>query len=268
MRLTVLFSLTPFLHEVLSEVLPRQSSNQSLNPNIAYIDAELTYLIPQPFRSNLTEDFVQSEASNSTVQAVFNEAQAAPFVSFSEEFNDLLGPNARLLDAIPINTTAPLGFAGEGGAWVPELNQVWLTSTLYAGDTSIWVFHLDDYSVSQPNFTAAPGYGNVLPLPNPGGLYYFNGSVYAMLNGNERDSSSMAAINVYTLEVTPVVNSYFGLEYPVFDDLAISYFETHEGLQTHIVSGNTSRIIFCGRFGSSSNCILSTSRLLHLHLLV
>ncbi|OAP57935.1 hypothetical protein AYL99_08673 [Fonsecaea erecta] len=203
------------------------------NENLASINPELTYLLPYPFEGNLTQDFIDGTSlGNSTVVSTLKSAQSSPFLSFDQEFEDLIG-NATL-NTLVANTSFPYTWAGEGGIWVPDLNQVWMTSTLYNGPTSLYVLFLENNTVIKPNFTAAPGYGLHLPLAGPAGGYYFNGTIYMALTGDEREPASLVAINPHSYEATPLVNSYFGLEMNPIDDVVVTYTNTSNGPQKHI----------------------------------
>lgn len=203
--------------------------------NVASLDAEYTYLLPLPFVGNLTQDFISGTSlSNQTVASSLSNAQGHPFISFSPEFDKLVG--SATLETIVANTSYPFSWAGEGGIWVPDLNQVWLTSTLYGGSTTIYILFLENNTVIEPDFTAIEGYGTNIPLANPAGGYYFDDKVYICLVGDEREPASLVSLDPHTYQVTPIVNSYFGLELPPVDDAVVTYTNTRNGFQEHIVS--------------------------------
>lgn len=201
----------------------------------ARVPAEYSYLLPLPFSGNLSLDFVGgTSVANEKVADDLSRAAKSPFISYSEEFDDLLG-DASLVTAIP-EAPFPFTWAGEAGIWVPDRNEVWCVSTLYGGPTSLYVIDLEKNTVSKPDLNPVGGLGTHVPLANPAGGYYFNGTVYVANVGDEREPSSVVAINPETNEVTTVLNSYFGLEFPPVDDLIVAYFNTTQGIRRHIVS--------------------------------
>lgn len=203
--------------------------------DIAQVDGEYAYLLPYPFEGNLTQTFVGgTSVENDTVLSSLTRAQASPFISYSEEFNAILSSGSPVL-AIP-EAPFPFTWAGEAGVWVPDRNEVWCVSTMYGGPTSLYIISLDDNTVTKPELQAADGYGIHLPLAGPAGGYYFDGTVYLALVGNEEEPGSLVAVDPETLIATPVVNSYFGLELPSIDDVVVAYTETSEGFQRHMVS--------------------------------
>lgn len=205
------------------------------NKELFRVEGEYTHLLPFPFSGNLTLGFTDgTDVSNDTVMSSLSVAQDAAFISYDDEFDQLIGSAS--LNTVVANTSLPYTWAGEAGIWVPDLNQVWMTSTLYGGKSTIYILDLENNTVIEPTFSAADGFGSFLPLANPAGGYYFNGTVYACIVGNEDYPSGVVAIDPRTLEATPVVNSYFGLELPPVDDVVVSYTTTSDGFQRHLVS--------------------------------
>lgn len=224
-------------------LLSEQASSAPAQKNITSIPGQYTYLLPQPYEANLTQDFISGTSlNNKTVAYSLSEAQSSPFVSFSQEFEDLIGTAS--LQTIVACTSFPFTWAGEAGIWVPDLNQVWFTSTLYGGPTSLYVLFLENNTVIKPEFLVAKGYSVRIPLANPAGGYYFDGTVYVCLTGDERESASLIGIDPYTYQVTPIVNSYFGLELPPIDDVVVAYTNTSAGFHKHFVS--PLRSVCCG----------------------
>lgn len=202
--------------------------------NAASVPAEYSYLLPMPFSGNLSLTFVGGTAvANETVANDLQQAAKSPFVSYSQEFDDLLG-SATLSEAVS-EAPFPFTWAGEAGIWVPDRNEVWCVSTLYGGPTKLYVIDLKRNTVSQPQLIPVGDYGTHVPLANPAGGYYFNGTVYLACVGDEREPGSLVAVNPETKEVTTIVNSYFGLELPSPDDLVVTWFNTSRGLQKHMV---------------------------------
>lgn len=222
-----------------SLLLNAQPSAANPNCKIAHVEGEYAYLLPLPFEGNLTQDFVGgTSVQNKTVASSLANAQTSPFVSYSKEFDDLLGA-ASLVAAVP-EAPFPFTWAGEAGVWVPDHDQVWFVSTLYGGPTALYILFLNNNTVIKPELRAAGGYGTHIPLANPAGGYYFNGTVYLALVGDEREPSSLVAVDPDTFVVTPLVNSYFGLELPPVDDVVVTYANTSQGVQRHIVSTHAS----------------------------
>lgn len=219
-----------------SLLLSASTSSPQSQSNIVSLDGEYTYLLPQPYTANLTQDFISGTSlDNKTVDSSFSRAQSSPFVSFSQEFEGLIGSAS--LQTIVTDTSFPFTWAGEAGVWVPDHNQVWFTSTLYGGPTSLYVLFLENNTVVRPDLVAAKSHSMHIPLANPTGGYYFNGTVYVCLTGDKREPASLVGIDPYTYQVTPVVNSYFGLELPPIDDVVVTYTKTIGGFQRHFVSG-------------------------------
>lgn len=205
------------------------------NPQLFRVEGELTHALPYPFFGNLTLGFAGGvDSDNDTVTSQLSSAQQAAFISYDDDFDDLIGSAS--LETIVANTSFPYTWAGEAGVWIPDLNQVWLTRTTYLGPSTVYILYLDNNTVVEPKFKAAEGYGSFLPLANPAGGYYFDGMVYMATTGNEELPAALIGINPYTWEATPLVNSYFGLELPAVDDVAVSWTNTSAGLQKHVVS--------------------------------
>ncbi|KAK1761623.1 hypothetical protein QBC33DRAFT_624179 [Phialemonium atrogriseum] len=236
---SVLSSFTMYPQKILKVVsaasllLNAQPSTANPNCKIAHVEGEYAYLLPLPFEGNLTQDFVGgTTVQNKTVAYGLANAQTSPFVSYSKEFDDLLGA-ASLVAAVP-EAPFPFTWAGEAGVWVPDHDQVWFVSTLYGGPTALYILFLNNNTVIKPELKATGGYGTHIPLANPAGGYYFNGTVYLALVGDEREPSSLVAVDPDTFVVTPLVNSYFGLELPPVDDVVVTYANTSQGVQRHI----------------------------------
>ncbi|CAF1150502.1 unnamed protein product [Rotaria magnacalcarata] len=118
-------------------------------------------------------------------QAELFVSRMASFISYSSEFNSLIGykPEIKLIASRPVSVP----FAHEGGAFVPTTNEVWFTA-------------------------------NQLPIQNtnpsiitPNGANYFDDSVYICSQGNQTTSGGIYAVNPTTLVSRLVVNSWFGL---------------------------------------------------------
>ncbi|KAL1898010.1 hypothetical protein Sste5346_003868 [Sporothrix stenoceras] len=209
---------------------PSSASPSRSNCNLTVLDSEYTHLLPLPFEGNLTRDFLDGTAlENQTVAAVLANAQKSAFVSYDDEFTRLIG--SATLDLIVPDAPFP---NGEAGIWVPDLNQVWFVTTLYGGPTKLYILFLENNTVVEPQLTATAGYGTHIPLANPAGGYYFNGTVYLALVGTDQEPASVVSVDPRTYVVRPVVNSYFGLELPPVDDLVVTYTNTSRGVEKHL----------------------------------
>lgn len=177
------------------------------NASIVSIPTEYTYLLPDGFDGNSNYTFVNgTTTSNSTINRLFASAKAAPFISYDQEFTDLVGPNPE----IKLIEERPEGhdFAYEMGVWVPERNSVWFTSSV-SGDRippALYELDLESNEISEvPTKTF---------VTNPNGGYYFEGKVYiATYPNNQSYSGGVVSVDVKTLEVETITNSYFGLRY-------------------------------------------------------
>jgi len=84
--------------------------------------------IPKGFQGIATEGFVETSVTDSSVQAIFEKARVAPFVSYDTEFESLVGSNA----SIKLVAESKAVFAREAGIWVPKRNEVWMSSSVTA----------------------------------------------------------------------------------------------------------------------------------------
>lgn len=209
------------------------ASTVAKDSGVLSIAGQDAYYLAPPFTSNITQGFVDgTTTSSATLSSAFADAQKIEFISYDPEFDAIVGRSPHAQRVANITN----GDAAEAGIWIPKLNQIWFSGTLAVGPTSIHILNLSDNSVITPPLKAAPGYENVLPLANPAGGYYFNGQYYLCLTGNERDPAGLVAIDPVTYMVTPVLNSYLGLEFPPLDDVSVAYTNTSNGTQTHIVN--------------------------------
>ncbi|KAI1269069.1 hypothetical protein F5Y18DRAFT_175702 [Xylariaceae sp. FL1019] len=192
------------------------------NPNLASLDAELTYLLPIPFTGNLTSDFVGStNVVNETVSGALYAAEKAPFVSYSDEFEDLVGNASIVVANHGMSLSGPVAY--EAGIWLPDHDEVWFTSSIRGGPTEIYIYSLENDTVFQPELKAAKGWEEYVPVPNPNGGYYFDGAVYFGVFGDETRPAGVVAVDPITYVVRPVVNSWFGLGFNSVDDVVVTY---------------------------------------------
>ena len=175
-----------------------------------FIPPELAYQLPQPYAGNISQNFIDTETSNSSANAIFAAARNATYYAFDQEFYSILGPSPSIRLVSP--TSAP--FAHEAGVWVPDHNQVWFTSDDTAPPQYYSILDLDTYTVTSPNNSLQHG-------PNPTGGDYYGGLVYFAALGNISTSSSPAVYSVdpVTFSTVTVLDTYFGVHLNSVDDL-------------------------------------------------
>jgi gluconolactonase len=197
---------------VVGSVVSSQGLNNGdvINGSITSIPYEYTYLLPS-FDGNIFYTFVNgTNTTDDSVNKLFQNATKAPFISYDDEFLELLGDNPQ----ITLVEKRDTDFAYEAGVWIPEKNTVWFTSAVSDGPPHFEVLNLTDNSVY--NVTTKGG-----PFQNPNGGYYFNGSVYfATIRDPGNYTGGVAKVDVNTLEAGLYVNSYFGLRFDDIDDIA------------------------------------------------
>ena len=99
-------------------------------------------------------------------------------------------------------------FAYEMGVWVPERNSVWFTSSVSGNRIPPALYELDLSTNAISEIKAKQ------TIINANGGYYYQGKVYiATYPDNQTYSGGVVAVDVKTLEVETVTNSYFGLRY-------------------------------------------------------
>ncbi|TID15374.1 calcium-dependent phosphotriesterase [Venturia nashicola] len=190
-------------------------SRQQANNLLVSIPQEWTYKLPPTFQGNFSTDFVRTNTTNRTVDSTLLRARSSPFISYSDEFQSLVG-GAQRFRLVSQNTS---DFAAEAGVWVPETNQVWFTSSLHEGFTYTRLLDLNTSTILTPNTS--------LPLPAPNGGYYFNGLVYITAIGTETLAGGIYSINPIpdatgTYQTEIVVNSYYGVRFNGADDVTWS----------------------------------------------
>ncbi|QDS75156.1 hypothetical protein FKW77_008172 [Venturia effusa] len=187
-------------------------SRQQANNLFVSIPQEWTYKLPSIFQGNVSLDLLRTNTTDSRIDATLLRARSSPFISFSDEFLSLVGGAQRF----NLVSQQPSNFAAEAGVWVPETNQVWFTSSLFAGYTYVQVLDLNTSKILVPNTS--------LPIPVANGGYYFNGLVYMTAIGNETLAGGIYSINPIpdvsgTYQTEIVVNSYYGLRLNGPDDV-------------------------------------------------
>jgi gluconolactonase len=169
--------------------------------DIVSIDPSLTYRILPDFEGNVTEGFIDTATSNSSVSSVFAAARNSTFISYSSEFLSILGPNPILQLVEQRNYS----FANEAGIWVPDRNEVWFTSSSIDDVTLISVLNLQTLEVYTPNTS--------IPIVNPNGGYSLNNIVYFAGDGNATVPPAIYAIDPSTGQSSIIINSYFGIPF-------------------------------------------------------
>lgn len=81
------------LFSVILAVLPFAATQSNLT---AAIPVEYTYLLPRPFNNSFTKPFVETNVSNSSVSSQLSTARKSSFISYSKEFDEILGPSPQI----------------------------------------------------------------------------------------------------------------------------------------------------------------------------
>jgi len=165
------------------------------------IDSTLTYCLLPEFQGNVTENFIDTSTTNVTTSNLFASAKNAVFISYDQEFLDIIGPNPSLKFIEQRNYS----FANEAGIWVPDRDEAWFTSSSINESTSISVLNLNTSKVHSLNTS--------IPIVNANGGYYFNGKVYFVADGNATVAPSVYAVDPQDGSTTVVINNYFGLRF-------------------------------------------------------
>ncbi|KAK4503302.1 hypothetical protein PRZ48_006730 [Zasmidium cellare] len=174
------------------------------NASIAHVPSEWLYLLPQPFDSAIQYGWLNSTTTgNSTINSVLANANNSRIVSYSDEFTDLVGPNPTWA-TIQSPPNDPYG-AYEGGAWIPETDEVWFgyNGSFYPYRNTITSFNLQNGTSRQ--VVTDP------PISYPYGMYYWprDGQVYVTEINTPTDPASVVAIDPITLKMEPVQDSLF-----------------------------------------------------------
>jgi gluconolactonase len=188
----LLYSLVAVLAFDGTTALPSENATVS-------IDSTLTYRLLPEFQGNVSENFIDTSTTNVTISNLFASAKNAVFISYDQEFLDIIGPNPSLKFIEQRNYS----FANEAGIWVPDREEVWFTSSSINESTSISVLNLNTSKVHSPNTS--------IPIVNANGGYYFNGKVYFVADGNATVAPSVYAVDPQDGSTTVVINNYFGL---------------------------------------------------------
>lgn len=200
--------------------------------SVVEIPYSWTYLLPDGFTGNINGSFINAtRTGDSTIDSTLRAATEAPFIAYDPEFYDIFGRGPQIT-LIQDRTAENDLFAFEAGVWVPEKNEAWFTSAdsqavghklkslnilfpltllsfLQAEESKVSVLNLNTSKVSTLNSSG---------LQYANGGCYFQGKVYfATYPSNTTYRGGIYSVDVQTLEVGPVVNSYFGLPFLATD---------------------------------------------------
>ena len=181
--------------------------------NVVSVPQQYTYLLPNGFQGNTNYTFVNgTHTSSSEVNSILTAAKKAPIISYDQSFLDIVGsdPEIHLVEERSTDD-----FAYEMGVWVPERNEVWFTSAVEQGRViapTLYALNLATNKVSKVQASQ--------DIINANGGYYFEGKVFiATYPNNASYSGGVISVDVNTLQVETVLNSYFGLRYNGVDDI-------------------------------------------------
>jgi len=204
--------ITLLLPAALASVLMPQSREAAGKNQTISIDPAVTYLLPNSFEGNVSEPFYSSTIThNAQIQSQLIAASSAAFISYDPEFLDLIGP-APVLQLVAEKS---IPFADEMGTWVHDgqRNEVWMASAGVDGVSNLWVLDLNTSEVFQPKTS--------IPILNPNGGYYHQGTVYIAGDGDAAMPPCIYAVDPVTGNTSIVVNSYYGLRFGGPNDLTV-----------------------------------------------
>lgn len=167
--------------------------------------------------------------STKIVNEIFAKARNATYYAFDEEFYTILGGPSPDIEEVALGSKH---LYYEGGGWLFDRNEVWMASEIL---TVISVLNLETYRTTTLDIPA-------LRDTNPVGFDYHDGLVYVACAGNETTPNgalAVYAVDPGTLEVTPILNNFFGLRTLVADDITIVKPNTAEGATSCTVPGET-----------------------------
>jgi gluconolactonase len=198
-------------------ILPMMPS-AAPNSSCVRIPSEWLYLLPQPFDSNLGYSWLNSTTSgNSTVSHLLVEANQARFISYSDEFDNIVGSNPTW-STISCPSSAGPACAFEGGAWIPDSDEVWFSYSGFDYPYNYTITSFDLRNGSSTVVTTDPA------IQYPYGMYYwpYDGKVYVTEINIPTDPATVITIDPKTMEVTPIFNSYQGIPLGVCDDTVVA----------------------------------------------
>lgn len=185
-----------------------------------FIPSVDTYLLTTPFQgyesvaTNFSTGFVNTVTANTSINALFTSAKTTTYYAFDEEFYDILGGKTPEIQLVQTRSTL---FAYEAGAWDFDKNEVWFTSSVLTHPTYISVLDLKTNNITTLDL---PALRNI----NPNGGYYYNHTMYFTVSGNQ--SQPNGAPGIYAISTTspyattPILDSFYGLQYQSVDDLS------------------------------------------------
>lgn len=165
------------------------------NPNVPFSFTNFS-------KSNNQEDLQELLASRN-----------ASFISYSIEFSSIIGSNPQLtlIGQQPIS----IEYAHEGGAYVPETNEIWFTANqLPIQNTNISSINLLTNQINLLDINP--------PIITPNGANYFQGYVYICSQGNKTIPAGIYAVNPTTYISRLIVNSWFGYRLNSPNDVTFS----------------------------------------------
>ena len=176
------------------------------------IPPEYAYLLPQTYQGNISQFFVDTKTTNKSVDALLAAARNATWYAYDEEFLQILGPSPKIRLVDPRSASSV--YAHEAGAWDYGHNEVWFTSDSASPPGVFSILNLDNYTVRTPKSPLQDG-----RVPT-GGTYY-DGLVYFTVLGNMSISEPPAVVSIdpVTLELTTILNTYYGVHLNSVDDL-------------------------------------------------
>ncbi|EOO00188.1 putative calcium-dependent phosphotriesterase protein [Phaeoacremonium minimum UCRPA7] len=189
------------------------------------IPPKLTYLLPEGYVGNINKHFIDTTTSDASINELLGSARNATFYSYDTEFDFIVGNSPTIRTIYASNAT--FSYINEAGVWVPELNQLYCTSS--GGDSEpYYVLNLDNFTVSPPS-TPPPA----SLISTTGGSYY-NKTVYIASFGLKSTGAVPAihAIDPFTVKTTTVLNSYGGVPFNPIDDLAWVKANTSSGSES------------------------------------
>ncbi|KAH9816335.1 calcium-dependent phosphotriesterase [Teratosphaeria destructans] len=205
-----------------SPALAQQSNNAS---NIISIPYEYTYLLPDGWSFNPNDTFVNSTtvptnsstpyntSTDNSINSLLSTAAKKPFISYDDSFLDILGSNP----TPELVAQASTFEFYEAAVWVPERNEVWFSTSVQQNSEIpgyVAIYSFETNSTYRLNGTKGG------EITDPNGGYYFEGKVYfTTFASNTTYRGGIVSVNVTSLEVETVVNSYFGLPFDGIDDL-------------------------------------------------
>lgn len=182
------------------------TATASSNTTAILFPPDLIYLLPTDFSGNVSQNFLQMLSSDLNTSEIFSSAASNPFTAYSQEFLNLLAPNATL----ELIATSSVPLADEMGIWVWDHNQVWMASPTINGTSYVSILDLSTNKVSKLEST--------IEVLTPVGTYH-NSLVCIVGHGNATIPPSIYSINPSTFETKVIVNSCFGLRFNVPNDI-------------------------------------------------